>query len=186
GSTDSTARAVQCRHVHFIHHEKNNGKGEALKSGFQWMLSDGFDSVLTMDGDGQHDGDSIPDFISTMEKTSADMVLGIRRFKIGEMPLDRICSNRLTSLFVSLITKQWITDSQTGYRIIKSHVLRNIELNTSHYETETELLIKAIRKGFSVSFCPITVDYSYRYSHIDRIEDTKRFCRLLVHLLKEK
>ncbi len=187
GSTDSTVRAVEYQHVHLIHHEKNNGKGEALKSGFQWMLSDGFDSVLTIDGDGQHDGDSIPDFILTMEKTSADMVLGVRHFKMGEMPLDRICSNRLTSLFVSLITKQWIPDSQTGYRIIKSRVLRNIELNTSHYETETELLVKAIRKGFTVSFCPIIVDdYSSCYSHIDRMEDTKRFCRMLVHLLKEK
>ncbi|MBN2028833.1 glycosyltransferase family 2 protein [bacterium] len=186
GSTERNGNMIQKQHIHLIRHQKNNGKGEALKSGFRWILSDGFDGVLTLDGDGQHDGDAIPDFISTMERTSADIVLGIRRFKLREMPFDRICSNRLTSLFVSAMTKQWIPDSQTGYRLIKSDVLKHIALNTSHYETETELLIKAIRKGFSVSFCPIVVNYDNPISHIDRMKDTERFCKLIIQLIKEK
>jgi glycosyltransferase involved in cell wall biosynthesis len=186
GSTDASIDSVQCRTIHLIRHQSNSGKGEALKSGFQWILSDGFDGVLTLDGDGQHDGDSIPDFISAVERTSADIILGVRRFRIGEMPIDRICSNRLTSLLVSMMTGQWIPDSQTGYRFIKSDVLKDITLHTSHYETETELLVKAIRKGYSVSFCPIGVDYDNVISHIDRVKDSERFCRLLIQLMKDK
>ncbi len=185
GSTGLNGSIIRQQHVHLIRHRKNNGKGEALKSGFRWILSDGFDGVFTLDGDGQHDGDFIPHFLSIVERTSADIVLGVRRFKIGKMPFDRICSNRLTSLLVSVMTKKWIPDSQSGYRFIKSEVLRYVTLNTSHYETETEILIKAIRGGYSVSFCPITVDYDNSISHIDRMKDTERFCKLIIQLIKE-
>ena len=183
GSTDSTAEVADRQGVVLFRHKANKGKGEALKSGFQLVLEDNLDGVITLDADGQHDPDHIPDFIFFLEKTASDMVLGVRRFRIGEMPLDRFCSNLLSSLLVSTLAGKWIPDSQCGYRLIRSSVLKNIRLFSDHYELESELLIKAIRMGCRVSFCPITVRYGEAGSHIRRFRDTKRFCRMILKLI---
>jgi len=183
GSTDSTADVAAFHGVSLFKHDKNRGKGEALKTGFRLILKNGLDGVITLDGDGQHDPGDIPRFISIRKERDADLVLGSRRYRIGKMPLDRICSNRLSSLIVSLISGKWIPDSQSGYRLIRSSVLKDIRLFSDHYELESELLIKAIRMGCRVSFCPITVRYGEAGSHIRRFRDTKRFCQMILKLL---
>lgn len=183
GSTDSTADVAAFHGVSLFKHDKNRGKGEALKTGFRLILKNSLDGVIILDGDGQHDPRDIPRFISIQEEQDADLVLGSRRYRIGKMPLDRICSNRLSSLIVSLVSGKWIPDSQCGYRLIRSSVLKNIRLFSDHYELESELLIKAIKMGYRVSFCPITVRYGEAGSHIRRFRDTKRFCRMILRMI---
>lgn len=183
GSSDSTADIAVSNGVLLFKHDNNKGKGEALKTGFQLILKNNLDGVITLDGDGQHDPDDIPRFISIQEEENADLVLGSRQYRIGEMPVDRICSNRLSSLIVSLVSGKWIPDSQCGYRLIRSSVLKNIRLFSNHYELESELLIKAIRMGYRPSICPITVRYGEAGSHIRRFRDTKRFCRMILRLI---
>lgn len=186
GSNDRTADVARKHNVILFQHTKNRGKGEALKSGFQLTLSHGLDSVITMDGDLQHDPDLIPDFVEAAQKTGCELILGTRQFQFGQMPADRIFSNVCSSFMVSLIAGKTIPDSQCGYRLIHRNVLKTVRLQTSHYETETELLIKAIRKGFRISKCNIETTYQHCVSHIHRMKDTIRFCRLLLHLIFHK
>lgn len=185
GSTDATAAVAQNQGVSLIRHGRNRGKGEALKSGFRAILTEGFECLVTLDGDGQHNPDHIPDFISCMEKTKCDVVVGVRGFRVGKMPLDRFCSNVLSSLITSVIAGTRIPDSQCGYRLIRTSVLDDLRLRSRYYEFETELLVKAIWAGFKVATCPIALAYNGHGSHIRRFQDTKRFCRLLVRLMKE-
>ena len=186
GSTDSTAEVAICHGVVLHQHRTNMGKGEALRSGFGLALVDDLDGIITMDGDGQHDPDYIPDFIATMEETACDLVLGIRSFRIGKMPLDRIFSNLMSSWVVSIVVREKIHDSQCGYRLFRAGVLDGISLSSSHYEVETELLIKAIWKGCKIAYCPILLTYEDYRSHIRRFVDTKRFCRMVIRLIRER
>ena len=186
GSTDSTAKVAVHAGVVLCQHQTNRGKGEALKSGFRMALRDDLDGIMTLDGDGQHDPDFIPEFISTMEKTQSDFVLGRRKFQIGNMPMDRIFSNWASSLIVSLVTGKRIQDSQCGYRLIRRSVLESVPLFSSFYETETELLIKAMRGGYTVSFCPISTHYIRTPSSIRRFTDSRRFCQLIWRLIRER
>ena len=186
GSTDRTVEIAKEEKVVVHRHSSNLGKGAALKSGFQLALSDGLEGVVTIDGDGQHDPDFIPSFLSVMQETGCDFVMGVRPFRICEISTDRILSNRLSSLIVSLIVGRPIYDSQCGFRLIQRKVIEDITLDTNHFETETELLVKAMRHGFRVGFCPISVVHTAYKSRIRRLPDTIRFCRLILKLLTER
>ncbi len=186
GSFDSTAEIAVRNRVVLLVHKTNRGKGEALKSGFKMAMADGLDGVITMDGDGQHDPAYIPEFISIMKTTGADIVLGRRQIKIGKMPLDRVFSNFLSSLIISIIVGKWVVDTQCGFRLIRTAVLRDIFLFSSYYEIETELLIKAIRAGFQIAYCPIPLKYGDEESHIRRFADIRRFCQTVIRLIMER
>ena len=179
GSTDDCAVVASQMNIKVYKHQKNLGKGEALKSGFRLAVDAGWESVITLDGDGQHDPKFIPDFIMAAQKFKYDILIGLRSFRIGEMPFDRICSNRVSSLMASITAGRWIRDSQCGYRLIKTEVLKNVSLITGHYELETELLIKAVRAGYQIGYCPISLIYNNANSHIRRMRDMTRFCILI-------
>jgi hypothetical protein len=86
---------------------------------------------------------------------------------------------------VSLLSKKWIPDSQCGYRLFRSNVIASIPLRSSRYEMETELIVKAIRKGYGITYHPIHVMYGGYRSHIRRLVDTLRFCRIVLQLMEE-
>ena len=181
GSTDGTSAAAEAAGAHVLEHEVNLGKGAALKTGFEYAVAKGYDAVVTMDGDGQHDPSAIPDFLDALEKCDADIIVGTRMHAVGEMPKLRIWTNRTTSRIVSLITGQDIPDSQSGYRLIRVRVLRDIVKSfvTTRYDTESELLIRAARRGYSTATVAITSIYTGAVSHISPIVDTLRFVRLV-------
>ena len=183
GSSDETSQRARDRGVTLLRHPENRGKGEALKSGFREAIRQGLDGVITLDGDGQHAPDRIPCFVDQAEATGQDLVLGCRRFAVGEMPWDRILSNRLSTVLVSWLAGHPVRDSQCGFRFIQTWLLERVTLETQRYETETEFLVKALRMGCRVGFCPVPVIYDGGPSHIRRGRDTLRFLRLYLNLL---
>ncbi|MBN2417269.1 glycosyltransferase family 2 protein [bacterium] len=184
GSSDDTAGQCAMLDVRVLRFTENRGKGEALKTGLAAAAADGHDYCLTMDADGQHEPESIADFIAAAESGNADLILGRRRFRRGVMPPDRILSNRISSLLVSALVKRRIPDSQCGFRMIKAGLMPWAELKTSHFELETELLVKALRSGASLDFVTVPVVYNtIGGSSIRRFKDTVRFCRLYMRLI---
>ncbi len=183
GSKDNVSEIGQDKGVQVYRHEKNRGKGKALQTGFNLALSRGVDSVFTIDGDGQHNPDYIPAFIQCMETTQCDMVVGWRNFRLGKMPADRIASNILSSLAVSLVINTKIPDSQCGYRLIRADLLKKMNLTSLKYEIETELILEAVTLGKKLSFLPIESLYCAHYSNIRRFRDSLRFCNLLIKYL---
>jgi glycosyltransferase involved in cell wall biosynthesis len=185
GSTDGTSRAAREAGARVIDHPTNLGKGAALKSGFGHAVEHGYDAVVTLDGDAQHDTAEIPRFLDAVERTGADIVVGTRMHAVGAMPRIRIWTNRTTSRIVSRLAGQDIPDSQSGYRILRTRVLREItgSLVTSRYDTESEILIRAGRRGFRVASLPIQSIYGGTVSHIHPVVDTLRFVRLIARSL---
>ena len=178
GSKDNTVAIARRKGAIVLSHRENKGKGEALKTGFKKSLTLNWEAVITIDADGQHNPQFIPFFINTLEQGNFDIIIGSRMKDIRNMPFHRIFSNKTTSKFVSWRIGQRIIDSQSGYRIIKSDVLKNISLKTSHYDTETELLLKSGLQGYKIGFIDIDTIYNNEPSSIRIILDTWRFIKL--------
>jgi len=180
GSTDSTRERAQVRGVQVVEHHRNLGKGAALVSGARRAEEMGMEYVVTLDADGQHDPDEIPLFLSEVERSGADIVIGNRMGNPEGMPPLRKLSNLLTSLVISLRTGCRIPDSQSGYRMIRVSLLTRIPLVTRRYETESEVLIKAARQGAVIASVPIRTIYGTGKSSIHPVRDTIRFFSLVV------
>ena len=182
GSTDRTSASAGAAGAHVLEHKTNLGKGAALKTGFEYAVDKGYDAAITMDGDGQHEPSAIPDFLDALERCDADVIIGSRMDAVGEMPKLRIWTNRTTSRIVSLLAGQEISDSQSGYRLIKVSVLRDVVKSfvTTRYDTESELLIRAARRGYKVAAVTIRSIYTGTVSHINPFVDTLRFVRLVI------
>lgn len=181
GSTDSTSQRAMDAGAIVIKHVSNQGKGAALRTGFSYIERKGFSALITMDADRQHDYRELPKFIEEFKKNSADIVVGNRMSDTKNMPFVRLYTNRITSFFTSLFLYCRISDTQSGYRLIRTEVLRNINLLTSNFETESEVLIKAGRKGFRIKEIPIkTVYLPNARSKIRPLKDTLKFIRLIL------
>ena len=185
GSSDETAQLAENAGAKVISHSENKGKGQALRTGFDYFLKGNWDAVVTVDGDGQHSLDEIPSFIKEAEKDELDIIIGCRMKDLKDMPLIRILVNKFTSLVVSMLSRQKIVDSQSGFRLIKRSVLENVQLSTSNFDTESEILVGAARKGYRVG--EIVVKTIYKGEEISKIKpmrDTIRFFRLVFRMLK--
>ncbi len=182
GSWDRTAQLAELAQARVIYDPINHGKGFALRKGFEQILKEGYDSVLTMDGDGQHSPDEIPLFLEKARKEKADLVIGNRLEKKAAMPMIRWITNHAMSFLISKLIGQEIQDTQCGYRLIHRTVLQKMQLKSMRYEGESELIVRAVRSGFKVVSVPIRSIYNGETSQIRPFRDALRFIRLLANL----
>ena len=179
GSTDTTAEIATDTGVHVLRHRINRGKGATLRTGFRFLLQKGYRGILTIDADGQHDPAYIPHFIRAYEEGRGDIIIGSRAGEFDAMSWLRRFWNRLGVKAVSKLIGTPITDTQSGYRLIKAEVLWGLPLQATGYEGELELLIKACKRGHSVVDIPITTRYAdgRPSSHFRAVKDTWLICR---------
>ncbi len=177
GSSDNTAKIAKNNKTSLIVNTKNKGKGLSLAEGFHYALDNGFDAVITMDADGQHDPNDIPYFTRLAKYSDSTILIGNRMLKPKNMPKTRLLTNKFMSWLISLIAKQNIPDTQCGFRLIKKEVLEKVKFDTAKFETESELLIKASRLGFKIESVPINTIYRGEKSKINPIIDTLRFIK---------
>jgi glycosyltransferase involved in cell wall biosynthesis len=178
GSVDQTYNLSKRTGVVVLRHERNKGKGEALKSGFDFAMKKRYHAFITLDADLQHDPESIPHFVR-MAEGPAGILVGTRRRNLQIMPFARWLTNNLTSVIVSVLSGQSIRDSQSGYRLITAQVLKRVRLESRRYDLESEVLIKAARRGFKVGEVPIPTIYGSQKSFINPLVDTGRFIKLM-------
>ena len=180
GSSDKTGEEARRGGAVVLAHSGNRGKGAALKTGFEFALEERYDGVLVMDGDGQHDPGDIDMFLEKALHTDAGIIMGNRMEDTRDMSMIRFLTNKLTSMVISRIARQRIPDSQCGFRFIRSTVLRDMELETWRFETESEMLIAASRKGYRIESARVSTIYGAERSKINPIVDTVRFLRLVL------
>lgn len=179
GSTDRSAQIAQNEGAVVISHNKNKGKGASLRDSFQKILEKDFEAIITMDGDGQHDPVEIPNFIQKFKESNADLILGNRADRRA-MPFVRQITNKFMSRIISSIVGQKIPDSQSGFRLIKAEILKSIDLKTSNFEIESEIIIKIGRMGGRIVSIPISTIYRREKSKIKPAIDACRFLRLII------
>lgn len=183
GSWDDTGKFAQDSGAVVLRNPINEGKGASLIKGFNYALNNGFEAVITMDGDGQHLPQDIPVFIQLAGTSNSAVLIGNRMSSPQNMPALRVVTNRLMSLLISGIAKQKIYDTQCGFRLIKKEVLGKIKLVTRNYETESEILIKSARAGFKIESVPIKTVYKDERSKINPFIDSLRFTKFIIREL---
>jgi glycosyltransferase involved in cell wall biosynthesis len=185
GSSDETKRVASENGAHLLEHPLNLGKGAALQTGFQYILQKDYQVVITLDADGQHDPSEIPSLLKIFQSVKPDILIASRASEFRRMTFLRRFWNRLGVKAVARLCHSDITDSQSGFRLIRAKVLKEVSLSTSRFETELELLIKACKKGFSVLSVPINtqkVDGTVS-SHFRPVVDTWMVCKLFLRSL---
>jgi glycosyltransferase involved in cell wall biosynthesis len=186
-STDATAAEAEAAGAVVLRQARNLGKGAALKAGFVAADQQGFVAAVTLDGDGQHDVTEIPLFVEAFDHDGTDLVIGNRMNDTRTMPLVRRLTNRFMSWVISRVSGRRIHDTQCGYRLIRLSCWRKLPLNARRFDFESELLIKACRRGAQVSEVRIrTIYFGTRQSKIRPVADSIRFILLLWHCRHER
>lgn len=180
GSPDNTSQVAANNGAIVLKNQNNEGKGASLIKGFDYAMKNNFDTVITMDGDGQHLAEDIPLFLQAAKCSDSAIFIGNRMLKTKSMPWLRLLTNKFMSWLISEIIKQEVPDSQCGFRLIKKELLKKLKLTTSRYETESEILIDAARLGFKIESVPIKTVYSGEKSRIKPFSDALRFIKFLV------
>jgi glycosyltransferase involved in cell wall biosynthesis len=180
GSTDDTAEVAARAGATVIRHEHNMGKGAALRTGFDHLLSTERQAVITLDADGQHSPEEIPKLVEAWNTTGADIVIGTRKWDVGNMPRLRIFTNAVSSWLVSLSAGTRIPDSQSGYRLLDRDVIENIPTTSAGYGAESEILIKAARRGYKIGSAPISTIYRGEKSYIHPLKQPLLFLGLIL------
>jgi len=178
GSTDSTVEEIVGLPVTLLEHESNRGKGAALRSGFAWALEQGFEGIVTLDSDGQHDPTAIPRLLSAAREGAFDIVLASRVSQFSEMAGLRRYWNRFGAWCMMKRTGFDINDSQSGFRFYSARLLRDLRLESEGYELEMEILMKAWRGGFRIGSIavPARVADGRETSHFRPVRDTWNIC----------
>ena len=183
GSTDHTAEVARSHGVELITIPSNRGKGYALRQGFSYALSDGCSAIVTLDADGQHDPGDIPNFLRAHERDSGAILIGSRMAQVERFPRQRYYSNQAAAFFISKALGQHLEDTQCGFRLYPSRVLRQIVLTTSHFQTETEVLLRAARKGIPLRSVPVKNIYgngNSPQSNFRPVTDTFLICMVVL------
>ena len=157
GSTDSTRSVLRASCDEVIEFDKNQGKGAALRAAFKSAVDKGAAAVLTIDSDGQHDAAFGPALVNALSK--ADIVIGTRDLSGKQVPFHRRIANASSSAATRAVSGGAVRDSQSGYRAIKTEVLKKVNAVGDRYEFETDFIIRAARAGFTTTNVPISTIY---------------------------
>jgi glycosyltransferase involved in cell wall biosynthesis len=177
GSTDETAHLAKGAGATVIHHERNCGKGAALRSGLSQLFKQGFEWAVTIDGDGQHAPEDLPALLRCAEQTGARLVIGNRMDDARAMPRLRRQVNRWMSRKLSRLAGRHLPDTQCGLRLIHLETWAALPRKTERFEVESEMLMAFLAAGRRVEFVPIQVIRSCRRSRIHPVADSLRWLR---------
>jgi len=162
GSDDMTGEIAERLGAEVIRHERNMGKGVALRELFRIARKYRPDIVVVLDADGQHDPDEIPKLVEPLEKGVADLVIGSRYVKGAktDAPLYRRLGLRIINFFSGRLVKSVVKDTQSGFRAFTLKALEELEDGESEgFGIETEQIALAIKKELKIMEVPITVKY---------------------------
>jgi len=177
GSTDDTAQHAEAAGVMVLRQLPNQGKGAALRAGFRHALDAGYDAVVTLDADGQHDPAEIPKFLDLHRAQSPDLIIGERAFR--QMPFPRNLSNTIGRRLFSWALGKTVRDNQSGYRLISARLMAaTLASREASFEFEVEMIVTCVQRGHRLASVPIRTIYGDERSHIRPLPQLIGFFRV--------
>lgn len=184
GSTDGTPAVIEGTGAYSIFLAKNQGKGAAIRKGFDWVMTNGYEGVIVMDADGQHAPQQLDEFLKVLSPIEADVVVGNRMGgDLKDMPFLRRMTNVSMSALISAVIGQHVPDTQCGFRAFTQEALKRMRLRTSRFEIESEMLLVAGRISLKIKSIPILTVYRGELSHIKPCLDTLRFLNFFMRFI---
>jgi len=159
-STDNTSVNAKSAGAIIIKHEKNLGKGEALKSIFNHVKKSNADLIVTIDGDGQFLPEEIPKLLSSIITKKSDIVIGNRFDDKTEIPSYRKFGNKVLDKMTNMASDLPFRDTQSGFRAYSKKAIDAIDFQSSGFAADAEILIDASKKGLKISEEKVTVIYN--------------------------
>ncbi|HTU25976.1 MAG TPA: glycosyltransferase family 2 protein [Pirellulales bacterium] len=162
GSTDGTSELLARRNdVRVVRHQKNRGYGAGLKSAFAYALGEGYDVLVTIDCDGQHQPRMIPDFAAAA--ANADIVSGSRylaHFDGDSLPpIERRKINVLLTEELNRRLGLQLTDAFCGFKAYRAEALTHFDIDELGYAMPIEVWVQAVRAGLKIVELPVPLIY---------------------------
>lgn len=148
-------------------HTKNEGKGKALKIGFEYLLNSNKNivGVITADSDGQHSVKSIKAVQNALLECPHNLVLGVRKFESESIPWKSRFGNIVTEKVFKYLTGAHITDTQTGLRGIPTEFMKTLlNIKSNRFEFEMEMLVDCIGR-YEITEIPVETIYDSTENH---------------------
>jgi len=160
GSADDTANVSKKSDAFVIKHDKNMGKGAALKSLFDFARHSNADIIITIDGDGQFLPKEIPKLIQPIKEKKYDLVLGNRLHSGNKIPTYRKFGNKVLDKVTNLAADLPFEDTQGGFRAYSKNAIEKIQFDTDGFGADSEILIDSAQKGLKITEEKVTVLYN--------------------------
>jgi glycosyltransferase involved in cell wall biosynthesis len=185
GSHDDTYAVAEAASATVVRHSQNQGKGMALMTGFEWALERDYEAIVTLDADGQHDPADIPKFLAAYESGAGELIIGQRDF--SQMPFPRGYTNPFGSWLLSLALGTRIYDNQSGFRLHSRRFLETLDLTTTGFELEVEVVIQAVCQGVPIGWVDIRTIYSIdKVSYFHPLKDSARFLGMVWYAWRQR
>jgi len=191
GSSDATLSIVKNTNAEVFSNTMNMGKGATLLKGFQLAIERGYDGVIALDADGQHNPDDLPRFLSVVQQTPTGLIIGARRINVKNAPRVRLLANKMADFFISLAARKRLFDTQSGYRYYPGQFLQKYlanPLKSNRFAFEAEILISAVSEKLPIHYVDIQSCYptNARASHYRSGKDTWQIAKAITKLIFQK
>ena len=168
GSSDNTMSEIESvkkkiKDVTFLRHPQNLGKGAAIKTGIRFAKGD---YVLIQDADLEYNTSDIELLLKPVLEKKAQVVYGTRLRRLPNFSRDErtltfflhYMGNRILSLVTSILYGQWVTDMETGYKLLPRDLLNKTRLRARSFDFEPEITAKVLKRGYRIFEVPITTN----------------------------
>lgn len=162
GSRDLLAKINEDGKVKVIYHERNQGKGKAVRTGIQNANGD---LIIIQDADLEYDPREYPNLLKPIQEDIADVVYGSRFLGAGRRPalFWNMVANKILTLVTNILYNNILTDMETGYKLFRREIVQNMTLHARGFDFEPEFTAKILKSKVRIYEVPITFnprDYS--------------------------
>jgi len=173
GSTDRTAEVAAARGAAVVRLPFNLGIGGAVQTGFKFALEHGYEIAVRLDGDGQHDPQELPKLLGPLAANEADIVVG-SRFADGSSTYRPAFARRAGiawfARLVSLLTRQRVTDTTSGFQAVNRHGIRLFAADYPHDYPEVEATVMVFKHRLRLQEVPVRMrEREHGASHITAV-----------------
>jgi glycosyltransferase involved in cell wall biosynthesis len=158
GSTDATKTILEARTfsvpTQVIHHERNRGKGSAIRTAIQAATSD---LALIQDADLEYDPSDYPLLLAPFARPGVTVVYGTRTFTSHTAySFWFVLGNRLVNLWSNVLYNTYLSDLETGFKVMSLETWRSLDLRSDGFELEPEITAKLLRRRHRIYEVPVS------------------------------
>jgi glycosyltransferase involved in cell wall biosynthesis len=151
-------RGLSASDTKVLFHEKNMGKGAALRTGFKHVTGD---YLIVQDGDLEYDPQEYTELMKPVLEGKATVVYGSRFLgKPENMRLFNYWANKSLTLLTRLLYKARISDMETCYKLMRSDLIKGVTIESDRFNFEPEITAKLLRRGARI--CEVPISYRGR------------------------
>lgn len=153
GAWEELAQLPLPENVRLLRHARNRGKGAALRTALEAATGDAF---IPFDADLEYDPQDLPKLLQPLIREEADVVYGTRAFgSHTSFSFWYVVGNRLLNLLTNVLFNCYISDLETCFKMVRTPVLRSLDLRADSFDIEAEVTAKLLRAGYRPYEVPI-------------------------------